>query len=163
VQISFWAQALRPYKNYFINKIMTNNFETIKATLKDKWLDYYEANQSWIAIVIEFDNLPQNRTRPHMSFILGVISALEPKLNEYFYYFSLVTNDEPAILKALGLDFDPQLELEKRAEERKLAQEATLVQNNNVIGLLSEDLEYREVQEGIEEIRAQFKQLENSS
>jgi chromosome condensin MukBEF complex kleisin-like MukF subunit len=74
-----------------------------------------------------------------------------------------VKSDINAVLDSLKLNFDPQLELEKRAEERKLAQEATLVQDNNVIGLLSEDLEYREVQEGIEEIRAQFKQLENSS
>jgi hypothetical protein len=143
---------------------MMSDFETIKATLKDKWLDYYEANQSWLPILIDFHNVSEGYgQRPHYSLILGVISALEPKLNEYFYCFSLVTNDEPAIVKALGLEFDPRLELEKRAEERKLAQEATLVQDNNVIGLLSEDLEYREVQEGIEEIRAQFKQLENSS
>jgi hypothetical protein len=68
-----------------------------------------------------------------------------------------------SVLNTIGLNFDPRPELEKRAEERKLAQEATLVQNNNVIGLLSEDPEYRAVQEGLEEIRAQMKQLENSS
>ena len=141
-----------------------SNFQTIKATLKDKWLDYYEANQSWLPNVIDFNNVSEGcGQRPHSSLILGVISALEPKLNEYFYCFSLVTKNEPAIVKALGLDFDPKLELEKRAEERKLAQEATLIPENNAIALLSEDPAYRAVQEGLDEIRAYGKQLESSS
>jgi len=140
-----------------------SDFETIKATLKDKWLDYYEVNRSWIVVVIESRASTQGGTRPHASFILGVITALETKLKDFFYHFSLVTKDQLAVLNALDLNFDPQRELEKRAEERKIAQEATLIEGSNIIGLLSEDPEYLEVHQGLEEIRSQIRQQENSS
>jgi Zn-dependent M16 (insulinase) family peptidase len=104
-----------------------SDFETLKAGLKDKWLDYYEVNQDWIKRLISSqdalrkvtqDSYEKLGTRPNTNFILGVISTLEPKLKEILYYFSLVSRDSEATLKAIELNFDPSLELEKRAEER---------------------------------------------
>ena len=40
---------------------MMSDFETIKATLKDKWLDYYEANQSWLPILNQEVYLQETR------------------------------------------------------------------------------------------------------
>jgi hypothetical protein len=62
------------------------------------------------------------------------------------------------IIKVLNLDFRPQTELEKFVEEKKLIQDATLIQDVNIIGLLSEDPEYREAHEGLNQIREQIKQ-----
>ena len=50
---------------------------------------------------------------------MGIITALEPKseLKELLQYFLLVTEDCNSIIKALGLDFDPELELQKRSQQ----------------------------------------------
>jgi hypothetical protein len=144
------------------------NFDVdYKALVKEKLLDAYEQNPLILEKIIQLRNkgeLNSNYRFFHTYFLAGIVVSLcPPEVTNLILLMLEVNSDINAVLDSLKLNFDPQLELEKRAEERKLAQEATLVQDNNVIGLLSEDLEYREVQEGIEEIRAQFKQLENSS
>ena len=88
--------------------------EPLKAELKEKWLDYYQANHSWL------EKLNGHRYSVRDSwFILGIITALEPKseLKELLQYFLLVTQNCDSIIRALGLDFDPELELEKRAQQ----------------------------------------------
>lgn len=52
-------------------------------------------------------------------FILGVVTALEPKseLKELLQYFLMVTQNSDSIIKALGLDFDPEIELKKRSQQ----------------------------------------------
>jgi hypothetical protein len=90
------------------------NIEQFKAELKDKWLDYYKANRNWI------ENLNGNGYRVNDSwFILGIITALEPKLElkELLQYFLLVSKDCDSIIEGLGLDFDLEEELKKRTTE----------------------------------------------
>lgn len=88
--------------------------EKIKADLKETWLDYYQANRIWL------EKLNGHGYRiDNPWFILGIITALEPKseLKELLQYFLLGTKDCDSIIKALGLDFDPELELKKRSQE----------------------------------------------
>lgn len=88
--------------------------EPFKAELKEKWLDYYQTNQSWL------NKLNGQGYRIDNSwFILGIITALEPKseLRELLQYFLLVTKNCDSIIKALGLDFNPEVELKKRLEK----------------------------------------------
>lgn len=92
-------------------------FEELKPTLKDKWLDYYEANQRTIKKLMELGH--KYGERPNSDFILGTISSLEPRLEEYLFCFFLVCNNLDTIVEALGLNFDPQLELKKRSKKRE--------------------------------------------
>ena len=140
----------------------------IKNNLKNQWLDYYQNNQYWI---LEFScwvkcsdcwvkcSDSEDR-RPMASLIFGSMSIIESRLKDYLIPLYGLNSSGEEIVKVLNLDFRPETELEKREEERKIAQEATLVETSNIAAL---DLEYRAVQEGLEEIRSQFKQLENSS
>ncbi|MDJ0573295.1 MAG: DUF5331 domain-containing protein [Pleurocapsa sp. MO_192.B19] len=88
--------------------------EQLKAELKDKYLDYYQVNRIWLQQM----NGHGYRIRDSW-FILGIITALEPKseLRELLQYFLLVTKDCNSIIKALGLDFDPEIELKKRSQQ----------------------------------------------
>jgi hypothetical protein len=54
--------------------------------------------------------------RPNSLFILGVISILEPEIQGLCNFVSL--NKPNEIIKALGLDFDPELELQKRSQQQ---------------------------------------------
>jgi hypothetical protein len=150
------------------------NFDVdYKALVKEKLLDAYENNPLVLekilqlrekANLIEYSQYNgQMIAFLNRYYLAGIIVALCPEATNFITTALEFNSDLFSVLNTIGLNFDPRPELEKRAEERKLAQEATLVQNNNVIGLLSEDPEYRAVQEGLEEIRAQMKQLENSS
>ncbi|MEM7591600.1 MAG: DUF5331 domain-containing protein [Cyanobacteria bacterium P01_A01_bin.83] len=82
--------------------------EPFKAELKAKWLNYYQTNRIWLN---KLDGYGQSIKNPW--FILGVITALEPKaeLKELLQYFLLVTHDCNNIITALGLNFDPEIEL----------------------------------------------------
>lgn len=88
--------------------------EQFKIQLKEKWLNYYQDNRIWLE---KLDGHGQSISNP--DFILGIITALEPssELKELLQYFLLVTKDCGSIIKALGLDFDPELELKKRSQQ----------------------------------------------
>ena len=90
--------------------------EQFKAELKDKWLDYYQENRDWLNKINGHGYSVTNAW-----FILGIITALESKseLKELLQYFLLVTNDCDSIIKALGLDFDPERELEERSQQQQ--------------------------------------------
>ena len=96
-------------------------FEELKPTLKDKWLDYYEANQRMIKKLMElgYKYEDSGHKRPNNDFIIGTISALEPRLEEYLFCFFLVCNDLRKIVEALGLNFDPDLQLKIRNKKRQ--------------------------------------------
>jgi hypothetical protein len=79
-------------------------------------LDYYQENHVWLEKI--------NGHGYHINdpwFILGIITALESRaeLKELLQYFLLVTKDCNSIIKALGLDFNPELELQKRPKKIK--------------------------------------------
>ena len=101
--------------------------EQFKAELKEKWLNYYEANRNWLQELMdrsgnwkqkihsyedeELEQLGYNDyspRRPNDCFIFGVISNLEPQLSRLFNF--IAPNDSLELIKQLGLDFDPEIE-----------------------------------------------------
>ena len=108
--------------------------EQFKAELKDKWLDYYEANRNWLQPLIhssirswqdsvnstEYKELEDSESNyypchPNSYFILGVVSILEPEIQGLCNFVSPSNPDE--LVSHLGLDFDPEMELKKRPEK----------------------------------------------
>ena len=105
--------------------------EQFKAELKDKWLDYYDANRSWLQHLMsetgywstatkceeDLKDDDYNPRRPNSYFLIGVISGLEPKVQGLLSYMGYTTSSEDYIVRALGLDFDPEIELKKRSQQ----------------------------------------------
>lgn len=111
--------------------------EQFKAALKDKWLDYYKANRSWLRRYMninqgwcdsangytrkELDHFGFSKDyqprRPECYFIIGVMSVLEPSLKGLFVFIEYSTADSEKIITALELDFDPEIELKKRSQQ----------------------------------------------
>ncbi|MFM7580690.1 MAG: DUF5331 domain-containing protein [Microcystaceae cyanobacterium] len=143
-----------------------SNFEAIKADLKEKWLDYYAANQTWISKLMNANskwNKCSDGYRPIAWLILGAITYTEEPLADFMLPFCELQSDPDQLIQVLGLDFDPDEELERRVKKHEENQQNSLTQTAEVIGLLSEDLEYLEAHRGLEEIRAHIRQQENSS
>ncbi|MGK7881231.1 MAG: DUF5331 domain-containing protein [Crocosphaera sp.] len=99
-----------------------NFSQDVMASLKDKWLDFCETNPYWLEEIKNHNSFcaktPNEGKRPHGLLMLGVISAIEPKLTNLIPIFLKLNSNPDSVIKALGLDFDPEIELEKRAEER---------------------------------------------
>ena len=115
--------------------------EQFKAELKDKWLDYYEANRSWLQHYMDintnwYDSFRYDEKElaslgfhknysprlPNCYFILGVVSVLEPSIKGLFAFMEYSTANSEKIVTALGLDFEPEIELKKRSRERRGAE-----------------------------------------
>lgn len=107
--------------------------EQFKAELKNKWLEYYQINRTWLQHCMDHDSgwsdsvdydeeelenfeLDEDYEprRPECYFILGVASVLEPSVRSLLAFAVSLTTDSEDLVKALGLDFDPELELQKR-------------------------------------------------
>lgn len=110
--------------------------EQFKAELKDKWLNYYQKNRSWLQHYMdessgwyesveyedeELENLELDEDysprRPQNYFILGVINVLEPSVQGLLALTASLTTDSERIVTALGLDFDPEIELKKQPQQ----------------------------------------------
>ena len=69
----------------------------------------------------ELENLGFDRDytprRPECYFILGVMTVLEPQVKGLLAFTTSLTTDSEAIVTALGLDFDPDIELKKRSQQ----------------------------------------------
>ncbi|BAU62915.1 hypothetical protein STA3757_02660 [Stanieria sp. NIES-3757] len=57
--------------------------------------------------------------RPECYFILGVVSVLEASLKGLFAFMEYSTGSSEQLIKALNLDFDPELELKKRSQQEQ--------------------------------------------
>lgn len=105
--------------------------EKLKASLKDKWLEYYQINRLWIKALLNkpetWVKVADGGNRPPAYFILGVISLLEPNLKEMLLPFCQLNPDADKLVTILGLHFDPDIELEKRTTELSATQEAEIV------------------------------------
>jgi hypothetical protein len=138
-----------------------------KALAKEKLLDAYEKNPLIVEKILQLRDkgqLTSNYRFFHNYFFAGIVVSLCPlEVTNLILLLLEVNSDINPVLDSLGLNFDPRPELEKRSEARKLDQEATLIEDNKISGLLADDPEYRAVHEGLEEIRAQIRQKENSS
>lgn len=97
------------------------NIDQLRRSLKDRWLDYYEENRSWISRLSIWVSCEGQR-RPSSSFILGVLSIEEPRLTELLPLIVDLSTHPDRIVVALGLNFDPEQELnhQKRLKAENL-------------------------------------------
>jgi hypothetical protein len=94
-------------------------FENFTSALKQKWIEYFQGNRSWISLQIKVAGVrtPDGGQRPPSYFILGAINALEPKLGNLMVPFYQLNPDPDKLIEVLGLNFDPDMELIKRSEK----------------------------------------------
>ncbi len=86
--------------------------EQIKQSAKTKWLDYYKTNRHWINdLQVWMTN--EGIRRPLSSFILGVLSSIDLQLVKMLPLLVDLNSDPDRLILALGLNFDPDQELEK--------------------------------------------------
>jgi hypothetical protein len=91
------------------------NVEQFRQALKAKWLGYYHENRSWLIRIGIWVNCEGQR-RPSSSFILGTLSTLEPQLIQLLPLIVDLSSNPDRIVIALGLNFNPDTELEILAE-----------------------------------------------
>jgi hypothetical protein len=110
--------------------------ENFKAELKEKWLNYYQTNRSWLQHYMDndggwSDSISYDKAelayleldegyyprRPECYFILGVISVLEPSIQGLFSFAGDLNTNSERLVKTFGLDFDPEIELIKRSQQ----------------------------------------------
>lgn len=91
-------------------------FDTLTTSLKQKWLQFFQANRSWITQQMEVQSIstPDNGRRPSSYLILGVITALEPEIAQLMVPFTRLNPDVDALIDVLELNFDPDLFLGNR-------------------------------------------------
>ena len=89
-------------------------FENFTSVIRDKWLDYFRANRTWLEIQMSTTSVrtPEGGRRPSSFLILGVVNALEPKLSNLMVPFYQLNSDEDALIDVLGLNFDPEAVLD---------------------------------------------------
>jgi hypothetical protein len=80
--------------------------EHLRASLKDRWLDYYRSNRSWLTRLGVWVTCEGER-RPSSSFILATLAILEPKLHEMLPLIVDLSSNPDRIVVALGLNFNP--------------------------------------------------------
>ncbi len=92
-------------------------FESFTASIKQKWLDYYQVNRLWLELQMEGRSVrtPDGGRRPGSALILGVVNSLEPKLANLMVPFFKLNGDEDAIIEVLQLNFDPDIMLGSRS------------------------------------------------
>ncbi len=92
--------------------------EQFKSQLREKWLSYYEANRSWIFARDlhnnhRWESNGYHYSRPSSSFIVPVMTALEPRLSCFMPCWCKNSNFDKMLAK-LGLDFDPDFAITQR-------------------------------------------------
>ncbi|WP_172973440.1 DUF5331 domain-containing protein, partial [Limnospira platensis] len=88
-------------------------FQEFTTTLKQKWLDYYQANREWLVLQMDISSIdtPDGGRRPSSAMILGTINALDPEAALLMFPFSKLNPDPEKLIEVLGLHFDPEHEL----------------------------------------------------
>lgn len=87
------------------------NIEQLRQALKQKWLGYYQENRHWLTRLGVWVNCEGQR-RPSSSFILSALSVLEPELAALLPLVVDLNSNPDRIVIALGLNFNPDEELE---------------------------------------------------
>ena len=96
------------------------NVQQLRRSAKNHWLSYYEENRHWLARLGVWVNCDGQR-RPSSSFILATLSVLEPELTQMLPLIVDLSSNPDRIILALGLNFNPDAELEAMAKTgRKL-------------------------------------------
>ncbi|WP_138501991.1 DUF5331 domain-containing protein [Nostoc sp. PA-18-2419] len=86
------------------------NIQELRQSLKQKWLNYYEQNISWL-VKIRIWATYNGLRRPSSGFILATLSVLEPQFDEILTFMMDLNNNPDKIVAALGLNFNPDQEL----------------------------------------------------
>jgi hypothetical protein len=88
-------------------------FYSFTESLKQKWLDFFQANRDWISLHMQVESVytPDGGKRPPSYLILGVANALEPKLAQLMLPFSKLNPDADTLVEVLDLNFDPNIAL----------------------------------------------------
>ncbi|MDR7992899.1 DUF5331 domain-containing protein [Thermosynechococcus sp. TG252] len=102
------------------------NPEQLRQSARSKWLAYYQENRHWIVRLAIWSTYRGQR-RPSSSFILGVLTALEPRLLDALPVIVELSNDPDRIISALGLNFNPDEELANRDNPAQLPPEPRLL------------------------------------
>jgi len=115
-------------------------FDDFTASLKKKWLEYFQLNHSWMTLQMEVDSVktPDGGRRPPSYLILGVLNAIEPKLAQLMFPFSRLNSDPDSLIDVLELNFDPDIALGNRPPEKV---EPTPSEASAEVGLLAEEEE----------------------
>ena len=97
-------------------------FGSLKNSLKQKWLQYFQSNRFWISLHSGVTT-PDGGKRPPSYLILGVVNALEPQLAELMLPFSKLNPNVETLIEVLGLNFDPDLMLGNTSQADNEVQE----------------------------------------
>jgi hypothetical protein len=99
------------------------NIQQFRHSVRDKWLSYYAENREWIIRLQVWVNC-DGQQRPASSFILATLSVLEPQLNQLLPLIVDLSNNPDRIVAALGLNFNPDQDLERNARNQMEAPKA---------------------------------------
>ncbi|MBD2102704.1 DUF5331 domain-containing protein [Leptolyngbya sp. FACHB-261] len=94
------------------------NAEKLCQDVKAKWLAYYQDNRSWIT-KLQIWSTYDGQRRPSSGFILAVVGSLEPHLAQSLPIVVQFSNNPDRIVSALGLNFNPDVELQRLAKVRQ--------------------------------------------
>jgi hypothetical protein len=86
------------------------NVQDLRQSVKIKWLQYYRENRHWMEKMQIWATFGAER-RPLSSFILATVTVMEPELVEMLPFLAELNSDPDAMVAALGLNFNPEAEL----------------------------------------------------
>jgi hypothetical protein len=86
------------------------NIQQLRQSLKMKWLSYYQQNRTWL-IKMRIWATYEGLRRPSSGFILATLSVLEPQFDQILVFIMDLNNNPDRIVASLGLNFNPDEEL----------------------------------------------------
>ncbi|MBW4562697.1 MAG: DUF5331 domain-containing protein [Mojavia pulchra JT2-VF2] len=96
------------------------NIQQLRQSLKMKWLSYYEQNRPWL-VKMRIWGTYEGLRRPSSGFILATLSVLEPEFDQILTFILDLNNNPDKIVAALGLNFNPDKELDLITAEDLIA------------------------------------------
>ncbi len=116
------------------------DIQQLRQSLKVKWLLYYRRNRPWMTKLRIWGTYDGQR-RPSSSFILATLTNLEPQLIQMFPFIVALSNHPDQIVAALGLNFNPEIEIRSLTEAANNT-EITSIANNAEITASSNGVTY---------------------
>ena len=116
------------------------DIQQLRQSLKVKWLLYYRRNRPWMTKLRIWGTYDGQR-RPSSSFILATLVNLEPQLIQMFPFIVALSNHPDQIVAALGLNFNPEVEIRALTESVNNV-EITATANNTEINASPNGLTY---------------------
>lgn len=107
------------------------NSEILRKSVKAKWLAYYRENRHWINRLQVWATYEGQR-RPTSSFILAVVSTLDPQLTKILPLIVDLNSNPDRIVASLGLNFNPEKELQAIAERKAATPEFKMLPPGNL-------------------------------